>query len=233
MGLTITYKLQAAAKSVADARRSVSDLRTRALRLPFKEVGPILELTQSACDFRRAAERDRWLLIQAAQHVAVDEHRYHDVIPRHLIAFSTWPGEGSEPANFGLCRYPTTIAIADPDQPRVTRTIRTGLTGWCWSSFCKTQYASDPQCGGPINFMKCHMSIVQLLDQARAAGVTVNATDPSGYWNDRRPESLLAAVGGWTPKLACFLARQRGETDERLLAEIVKYPVLEGLGTGR
>ena len=34
---------------------------------------------------------------------------YFKVIPLHIIAFTTVPGDGSEPANFGLCRYPDLV----------------------------------------------------------------------------------------------------------------------------
>lgn len=46
------------------------------------------------------------------------------------------------------------------------RKIKTGLgSGWRHSSFCKTQYASDPECGGVPNFLKCHISLITLLDR--------------------------------------------------------------------
>jgi len=31
------------------------------------------------------------------------------VKPRHIVGFSTWPGEGCEAANFGFSRYPAII----------------------------------------------------------------------------------------------------------------------------
>src|SRR5262249_2710819 len=45
------------------------------------------------------------------------------------------------------------------------RKVRTKLAGWQWRSFCKTQYASDPQVGGIPNFLRCHISVVTLLDR--------------------------------------------------------------------
>ncbi|KKL23506.1 hypothetical protein LCGC14_2424670, partial [marine sediment metagenome] len=66
---------------------------------------------------------------------------HYDVRPTHLIAFRAWPGEGCEEANFGLCIYPKTIEIDDHSTGRKRR-IRTGLSGWCWSSFCKFRHDS-------------------------------------------------------------------------------------------
>ena len=47
-----------------------------------------------------------WLLIQAGQYVNDPRDEGYRVAPTHVIAFSTWPGQGCEEANFGLCRYP-------------------------------------------------------------------------------------------------------------------------------
>ena len=39
--------------------------------------------------------------------------------------------------------------------------------GWrlAYSTFCKTQYASDPTCGGVPNFVRCHLCVIHLLDR--------------------------------------------------------------------
>src|SRR4051812_44130227 len=56
MGLTIPYTLHAPPKLVADARAVVEQLRQRALDLPFRSVGDLLDLSGRGCDFQR---RDR------------------------------------------------------------------------------------------------------------------------------------------------------------------------------
>ena len=46
------------------------------------------------------------------------------------------------------------------------RKIKTGLgSTWRYSGFCKTQYASDPECGGIPNFVRCHLCVIHLLDR--------------------------------------------------------------------
>ena len=45
------------------------------------------------------------------------------------------------------------------------RTIKTRLSGWRYGAFCKTQYASEPTCGGVPNFIRCHLSVIHLLDR--------------------------------------------------------------------
>ena len=68
--------------------------------------------------------------------------RQMNVLPLNVIAFETMPGDGCEPANFGLCQFPSEIS-----RPEFGK-VKTKLRGWSWHSFCKTHYASDPRCGG-------------------------------------------------------------------------------------
>jgi len=107
MGLTIHYSLHSDAKSPRKARQLIEALRQKALDLPFKEVGQVIDLSGDDCDFERRERDDplRWLMIQAGQHIEKDGYGYC-VLPKRVVAFSTWPGEGCEQANFGLALYP-------------------------------------------------------------------------------------------------------------------------------
>ena len=116
MGLTIHYQL-ATTGDEAHARKLVQQLRQAALDLPFQHVGEIVEFRGDQCDWEQRADDDpyRWLLIQAGTHIALPVTpaekrqgvtRHLDVRPLHVIAFETEPGDGCEPANFGLCQYP-------------------------------------------------------------------------------------------------------------------------------
>ncbi len=63
------------------------------------------------------------------------------------------------------------------------RKIKTGLgTGWRYSTFCKTQYASDPECGGIPNFIRCHLSVIHLLDRiAELPTLKIEVQDEGKY----------------------------------------------------
>jgi hypothetical protein len=62
------------------------------------------------------------------------------------------------------------------------RKVPTKLDGWRWSSFCKTQYASGQQCGGIPNFLRCHISVITLLDRmAKLPGLKVRIDDEGKY----------------------------------------------------
>lgn len=225
MGLTIHYSLQAESASVDKARQLVEQLRQRALDLPFHEVGEVVELARNECDFEQSEgdELHRWLLIQAATFVERGDN-YFRVTPKKIIAFSTWPGEGCELANFGLCRYPQWISVEG-----ATRRIRTGLYGWCWSSFCKTQYASDPNCGGLEHFLNCHLAVVKLLDHAASLGLVKEVNDEGGYWTNRDVEKLASEVGDWNTMIAGWAGRLKDAFGGQVVSEIEKFPNYEHL----
>ena len=224
MGLTIHYKLQSDTRSVPKARRLVEQLRQRALDLPFNEVGDLVELGGTECDFDNREQDDphRWMLVQAGQYI---EHggTHYTVIPMHLIAFSTSPGDGCEQANFGLCLYPRTIETRDG------RRIRTGLKGWSWSSFCKTQYASNQECGGMENFLRCHLSVIRLLDHANELGFLDEVSDEGGFLEKRDVEALAREVGEWNVMLAGFTGQLKEWFGDELESEITKFPDFEHL----
>lgn len=235
MGLTIHYKLRTKTRSELQARSLVGKLRERALDLPLESVGEIVELEHDACNFECCSPEDpnRWLLIQAAGFVEEpggnDCQTHYRVPPLHVIAFSSWPGEGCEEANFGLCRYPPTMTLPSVRQPQRVRTIRTGLAGWRWASFCKTQYASNPDCGGIKNFLRCHLAVIALLDQARKLEILSEVSDESGFWENRDLQALTQTVGAWNELIAGWAGQLKDQFGPEFVSEINHFPNFEHL----
>lgn len=223
MGLTIHYKLKHDAGDIP-ARLAIEQLRQTALDLSFKEVTELFELRGDQCDYNQRGQQDplRWLLIQSAGSVQLDEHSSIQVAPTHLIAFSTWPGEGCEEANFGLCRYPVSTVHRG-------KRIKTGLTGWSWRSFCKTQYASDPSCGGVENFLRCHLSVIALLDKAKALGVLESVSDEGDFWEKRDIKALVDEIGSWNNMIAAFAGKLKDALGDGLQAPITEFKNYEQL----
>jgi hypothetical protein len=111
-----------------------------------------------------------------------------------------------------------------PDDPmfRQSRKIKTRLSGWRYSAFCKTQYASDPKCGGIPNFVKCHLCVIHLLDRIAALPTMKVETDDEGKygrsyytdnpnakkrvytWHDGKYDvkALIQEVGEWNEMIA-------------------------------
>ena len=226
MGLTIHYTLRSKCRSASSVLLKVEALRQRALDLPFQHVGHLIEIQGEACDFeaRSAHDPQRWLLIQATEHVSSGDYSY-SVPPSHVIAFVTTPGNGCEPANFGLCRYPATVSDQRGGQ------VRTGLTGWRWRSFCKTQCASNPKYGGIQNFLRCHLSVIRLLDHAKELGLLDEVSDEGDYFEKRQMGTLAREVVDWNEMIAAFV----GQVDdwvgnrESAKSEIQKFPDFEHL----
>ncbi len=224
MGLTIHYTLQSNTRSVNKVRKVIEQLRQRALDLPFEQVGDLVEFNESECDFDRcgADNPNRWMLVQAGQYIEYQD-TYYTITPKHVIALSTFPGEGCEQANFGLCLYPGTIEV------RNGKRIRTGLKGWSWNSFCKTQYASNQDCGGMENFLRCHLSVIRLLDHAKELTILDEVNDESDFWEQRDVPALAREVGEWNQMIAGFSGQLKDWFGDSLESEIAKFPDFEHL----
>jgi len=239
MGLTIHYQL-ATAGDEAHSRKLVQQLRQAALDLPFEHVGEIAEFRGDECNWKLRADDDshRWLLIQARTEIALPVEpwekrrgitREMDVLPLHVIAFETEPGDGCELANFGLCRFPAGVSHAEFGK------LKTKLKGWSWHSFCKTHYASDPRCGGLPNFLRCHLGVVSLLDEAEKLGFLGKVSDEGEFWETRSVERLTKEVGEQSAMLASLLGALKDAVGQAsggagtVEASIAGYPNFEHL----
>ena len=235
MGLTIHYSLTAHGNN-ANAQNLINQLYQAAKDLPFNGLGPVVELSGDQCNYSKRDRDDplRWLLIQSEAKIelsAVEEGpglqgiQLHRIRPTHLIAFTAWPGQGCEESNFGLCQYPSEIETE-------TGRRKTGVSGWCWNSFCKTQYAAAPDCGGVPNFLQCHLAVIALLDKAKELGCLDAVDDEGGFWEGRDVQGLVQHVGAWNEMLAALCGRLKDLAGVRrgaLEAPIAQYPNFEHL----
>jgi len=208
MGLTIHYDLHYDTRSPREARRLVEELRKKAFDLPFAEVGEVVEFAGDACDFEKYDRDDplRYLVSRAGGWFEREGIHYR-VMPKQFIMFSTSPGEGCEDADFGLAIYPGILPTQDPRTGHARR-LRTGLSGWCWSSFCKTIYASRH---GIEHFVKCHLSLVAMLDHARELGLLAGVGDEGGFWESRDLEALVRQAGEWQEGIAAQVRKTFGD----------------------
>lgn len=246
MGLTINYKFSLPGTLSADeVKKNLNTLHQRCLDIPFQNVSNILEFTGDDCDYERHKDNDdiRWLLIHANHHypfkVVSGKPVYAEgseatcmmgVTPLHVIAFSTLVGPGCESADFGLCRLPQSVLIKV--EGAQCRQSMPDADKWIWRSFCKTQYASDPRCGGFPNFVKCHLTVIKALDIAKEIGFDVTVNDEGDYWAKRDHALLLKNIGAYNETIAKLAsqikdaAKAVGMTVE---APITDYPNYEHL----
>ena len=233
MGLTIHYKLKAKGSETL-ARKLIEQLHQAAQDLPFKEIGDIVVLSGSDCVFDRN-NRDNphnWLICQSQGTLRLkDTHdmgggkmgdSWLNITPTHIIAFNAWPGEGCEESNFGFCLYPATVEHRGNQ-------IRTKLSGWRWSSFCKTQYASDPACGGIENFLRCHLLVVAMLDKCKELGCLDEVYDEGKFWDNRDVKALVPEIESWNGMIAAFAGQLKDTLGDGVEAPITEFSNFEQL----
>jgi hypothetical protein len=223
MGLTIHYQLAVANRTPQEVRALIETLRVYAQSLSFKSVSKLIDLEGEKCALNPENPRDPhvWLKIQTTHFLTETEgdtaRAIGEVHPVRLIAFTVSPGEGSEHANFGLCRY--------PDAPEK----------WSWATACKTQYASNPSAGDAANFLNCHLGIVAVLDKAKELGILEGVHDEGNYWDHRDATALVKEVGRWNNMVAGFYGMTRDAVEAAggdpgvLKAEITKFGNFERL----
>lgn len=217
MGLTIHYELRLKTNSRKIALVKLQALHDFAATLPFAELDDIVCFTGEDTDFNRDENEDhRWLKIQASRHLddPHDKRYIHIVCPNEIIAFTAYPGEGCEPANFGLCRYPKTLSRNGRDIPTQM------ATGWQWCSFCKTQYASNVN---TAHFLRCHIMVIKMLDKAKDLGFIIDVSDESKYWEKRNVAALAQEVGEWNTMIAGFA----GQLTDLCENDVVVAPIKE------
>ena len=175
MGLSIAYQLTLpAATDRATVEDRVRQLRRRALRLPFQLVCDMMSTT--AGDTLGGLDGapvtvEFWFRSWASLTLSSydEDGGGSDVLP-DSVGFIVLPGQECEPAAFGMAWAPPRDAnwTPLPDQPM----------SWCWQSVCKTQYASIVSLE---HFVRCHTSIVALLDAAAELGFGVTVHDEGEY----------------------------------------------------
>ncbi len=147
------------------------------------------------------------------------------VRPLELVKFSL-NHPGSETASFGLARH--SRIGTDSEEHAVKRP--TGLVGWNWRNFCKTQYAALSSHGGWDNFFKVHDGICQILDEAVRLGMQVDVRDDSDYWKKRDAAALRAEVERWNALVAAFTGKFKdlvGDREGAIVAPITQDPAFE------
>lgn len=226
MGLHINYQLFLPGDtSDDDALALLESLRAFAATLNVEPMSPVLTFTaqELAGDFR---EREHgqldWFL-----HLLVHGMREHRESARGIddglgfAAFLMNPGEGSESATFGFVRPLKGVAAAVDDHPGA-------YNHWYWRAFCKTQYASNIS---DDHLVRCHLSIVQVLEEAERLGVRVEVHDETRYWETRSTDVLIREVRNMNR----IVARFAGKLDDAIgpehptQAPIFEHPEFERL----
>jgi hypothetical protein len=247
MGLTVYYDWKTKA-DLSSARRMIAKFRAIALKLPFDKVSEIRE--QDPPDGKPAfLPYDHSFRLGGLYLSRKREDGDQETVrvpALHAVFFHVLV-QGSENALIGLASHPPVILHrADIIERNKDGSERGRLLGqgdpvefptrrrgyYSWHSFCKTQYAGNPKLGGEANFLKAHLSLIELLDQIRATGVKVRIRDDSRYAKHRDVDRLLRSLRDWDAIVARFVGvigdALAGESGS-LIAPIKERPDFEYL----
>ncbi len=219
MGLTIHYTFSLNDATVEQAREKVIALHKLALKLPFKSVDDLVEISENDCHFDKDDINDPYafIKIRALKPVEIALNAFSWKNPTYIIGFDSLPGDGSETPIFGLATHSEVKEVND----------------WYWTGFCKTQYASNPEYGGLENFLKCHLMIVKMLDAANELGIVSDVSDEGGYWDKRDLQGLTSTIRQYNIMMAGFAGKLKdnlaADDINSIEASIFDYPNFEYL----
>jgi hypothetical protein len=247
MGLTVYYDWKVKV-GAAKARRLIAGFHALARALPFDHVSDIHE--QNPPDgksmFRFCDESFGHGALYLSRRRADGSNEVVQVAALHVLFFSVRV-EGAESALVGLASHPPVVLHREdlikrnPDGSERERILGRGDAiefptrrrgYYSWQSFCKTQYAGNPRLGGEANFLKAHLSLIELLDQIRRKGISVRVRDDSRYATHRNANRLLRSLRDWDAVVANVVGQIGDALDENagaVVAPIKDRPDFEHL----
>lgn len=247
MGLTLYYDWKMKA-DVASARRMVVAFHRLAEKLPFDAISEVYEQDppDGETAFRRYDHPFRRGTLYLTRKRDDGEDETVEVPALHAVFFNVRV-EGAETASIGMASHPPVVVhheqviVRNEDGSEYERRIGAGAAVefptrrrgyYSWESFCKTQYAGNPRLGGEANFLKAHLTLIELLDQIRAGGTRVKVRDDSNYAKHRDVDRLLATVREWDALIARVVGKFKdifADDSGAIVAPITERPDFEHL----
>jgi hypothetical protein len=230
MGLHLCYELALPPERSEQAVAALLEqLRQAAHRIQFGVISPIFHFTGAQCEPGPWGTGDQleWFFKLFAHEAAADspDPEYPRSVRANLaLGFVVHPGLRCEAAAFGLARFPETVTAHPTDRPVETK-------GWHWHAACKTQYASVVS---DDHLIRCHLSLVELLEEAARLGLGVTVRDETHYWETRDTRRLLEEVHAMN-RIVARIAGRLGDSlpdNLRLGGSIVEHPRFERLEMG-
>lgn len=247
MGLTVYYDWKTKA-DVRSARRLIAKLYAIAHKLPFDVISEIYEQDppDGKTEFRLfdGSYRPGGLYLPRKRADGAEEAV--SVPALHALFFNARV-QGAETVTVGLASHPPVVVhredIIERREDGSERGRRLGQGDpvefptrrrgyYSWQSFCKTQYAGNPTIGGEPNFLKAHLSLIELLDQIKALGISVRIRDDSRYAKHRDVNRLLRSLRQWNAIVAGFVGKVSdaiGGQARSVVAPIKERPDFEHL----
>lgn len=231
MGLHICYELRLPGATTDDtAVRLLEGLRAYVLTLDVASTSPVSRLTGGDL----SVHHDRWerwsvpWLLHVVSRGMREERdgaagAMDDPDRLAVAGFLMHPGRGSEAAAFGLVR-------PCPVPPAANADLTDEWQNWFWHYCCKTQYASAVS---DEHLLRCHGSVVRVLEEAQRIGFGVTVRDETHYWETRSTERLLLEVRNMNRIVARIAGafHDAASPDHRAEGAIFEHPDFERLET--
>ena len=207
MGLTIHYELSVEKRLAGAAvRELVKRTALYAKKIGCAEVSEVMPV--------QADTPGTFWYVQLERH---GERSIRSIPAKRGWVVDVWPGEGCESALFGLCQYPHST-------PHVPFDVSTGAgSGWVLKGYCKTQYAHEH---GWEHFLRCHKTIISILDFWRQLGVTVKVSDEGEYWPTRSETKLREILNRYDGLMAVVAGAFKDAADKTGKGHSVEAPIL-------
>lgn len=186
MGMHLNWEFRLPGETSAErVTELLTALRERATRLPFEEVTAVMEQPSRDSSNDLEGYVALWAEIISQPYEEDSPQRVGDLTT--VCVFCVYPGKRCEGATFGFVKR-AEVAGGSPE--------------WFWHHCCKTQYASVVS---HEHLIKCHTSLVALLDYAIELGIGVVVRDEGHYW-ETRDESRLVAEAEYMNRVVARLA---------------------------
>ena len=231
MGLSICYELRLPGNtSEVRVTEIVEQLRDRSRALDLDHTSPIYRLSLAELQIDRTpswTSLDFFFYVVASVTLGLRDNdaSYGDqaVEQTAAIGFAAHPGRDCEAASFGFVRPLLRHAPANSENP-------TDWNKWIWYACCKTQYASTVS---SEHLIRCHLAIIELLEEASRLGVDVTVHDETGYWETRSTEHLVAEVEKMNRVVAAFggALHDAVSPEKSVAGSIFEHPEFERLET--
>jgi len=140
------------------------------------------------------AAREKGERYKGWKHWACIQGNFYDTKIEKAFCLHLYPGIGCEPMNIGLRRLDNSL-------------------NWSWASFCKTQYAEE--------FAKCHLLVIQILDECKRLGILKRVNDEGDYWKTRDIKVLGISINESTEMLQ-GLSKKLSKTEFQVKAPITE-----------
>jgi hypothetical protein len=220
LGLAISCYFRLRNAPLQEAREKIKALHAHTAALDPEEISELVELDGPDCNFNGSSdpysEYKHCAMLEEELHRSISTREFN-IGCTHLLGFTVVHGKGCSFIAYGLATHSKAL-----DEP----------SDWHWYTFCKTQYASNPEYGGIQNFINSHLSVLSTMRKGQELGIISKIHDESGYLEHQDLERLAQTVSSNNALIAAAMGQIKDGaqgTGYALKAPILQFKNFERL----